>query len=562
MILLVSNFFLLMEYFSLGTNNNHNKSIYMVSGNSNKDLDNTELLMPSGVQNEYMEVFNRSWGGSNDESSHDIALDLNGNIYISGMAYNDIILLKYSPSGNLLWNRSWGGSGNDYGEGVTLDKVGNIYVCGYSNSYTASTDVILLKYDSSGNLLWNTTWGGSSTEYAISVASDDISNIYITGRTQSYGAGLDDIFILKYNSSGNLLWSKTWGLSSFESAKDISIGENNDLYITGVTSSFGAGLYDIVLLKYDLNGNLLWNRTWGGSGNDYGNALCLNGNNIYITGYTKSFGALGKDVCILAYNTSGNLLWNSSWGILGDDDGVDIKINSQKDILVSTTTNNFVTSHVVVGILKLNQNGILLWNNTFENSVDIYPNAMAINSSSNDLFIVGDLDNTATSSYDVFLMRFTIQPPEAPQLLSISPNPSTTGNITLDWNNVENADYYLLYRDTQLITQEAYSSLTYIANISASLYVDRINSNGTYYYAVVAVRITKHSNISNCQSVTVSIPPATNNTNDTNNPESLPIWVLILLLIIGTLIMIVVSYFVVVKRGDKRGQNQNMKNAS
>ncbi|KKL57433.1 hypothetical protein LCGC14_2235450, partial [marine sediment metagenome] len=215
----------------------------------------------------------------------------------------DAFLLKYDSSGNLLWNKSWGGFDNDYGRGIALDDSGYVFIMGYTESYGAGGwDALLLKYDSSGNLLWNKTWGGSSIDNGGKIALDGLGNVFITGYTESYGAGQRDVLLLKFDSSGTLLWYKTWGGSGSDVGYGIALDDSENAFITGYTDSYGAGGWDAFLLKYDSSGNLVWNNTWGGSSSDFGVEIALNDSeNAFITGYTDSYGEGNADAFLLKY---------------------------------------------------------------------------------------------------------------------------------------------------------------------------------------------------------------------------------------------------------------------
>ena len=148
--------------------------------------------------------WNRTWGGSEHDRGHDIAVDNSGNIFITGDTQSfgvggyDLILLKYNSSGTLLWNITWGGSEHEGGNGLAIDDMGNAFITGSTGSFEEGQDVFLLKYDSSGNLLWNKTWGGSDEGYGYGISVDDSGNVFIIGETRSFGAGVYDVLLLKY----------------------------------------------------------------------------------------------------------------------------------------------------------------------------------------------------------------------------------------------------------------------------------------------------------------------------------------------------------------------------
>jgi len=213
--------------------------------------------------------------------------------------------LKYDLDGNLIWNVTWGGGSSDFGRGVFVygDYIYVVGDIGYS-------DVFLLKYDLDGNLIWDTTWGGDTLA---SVFVYD-NYIYATG-----DAG-NDVYLLKYDLNGNLIWDTTWGGNLGDFGNGVFVYEDY-IYVVGTTWSFGAGYSDVCLLKYDLDGNLIWNVTWGGSDNDFGESVFVYGDYIYVAGTTCSFGAGGSDVCLLKYDSDddGDGLGNHQESELGTD---------------------------------------------------------------------------------------------------------------------------------------------------------------------------------------------------------------------------------------------------
>ncbi|MFX1366712.1 MAG: SBBP repeat-containing protein, partial [Promethearchaeota archaeon] len=213
------------------------------------------------------------------------------------------LLLKYNSSGDLEWYTTWGGIWEGKGSGIAIDTLGNVFITGYTDSYGAGDDVLVLKYDSDGNLLWYKTWGGSEDDTGEGIVVDSSGSVFIIGTTYSYGVGSHDVFLLKYDSSGNLLWDKTWGGSDSDFGNGIAVDNSGNAFITGHTYSYGTGRGDIFLSKYDSDGNLLWYKTWEGFFYNNGQGIAVDSiGNAYITGYFTSRENLSNhDIFIIKY---------------------------------------------------------------------------------------------------------------------------------------------------------------------------------------------------------------------------------------------------------------------
>ncbi|MEW5759648.1 MAG: hypothetical protein AB1779_02650, partial [Candidatus Thermoplasmatota archaeon] len=225
---------------------------------------------------------------------------------------NDSGALKGTRRLNPIWWETWGGSGDEVANSIAVDS-SNIYVAGETLSWGADyTDAIVLKYDLNGNEIWSKTWGGSKDEVANSIAVTS-SNIYVAGWTDSHGAGEWDAFVLKYDLNGNVIWSKTWGGNGSEAARSIAATASN-IYVAGFTRSYGASYNDAFVLKYDLNGNEIWSKTWGGSHDELANSIAVTSSNIYVAGETRSYGTGIYDAFVLKYDLDGNEIWSKTWG--------------------------------------------------------------------------------------------------------------------------------------------------------------------------------------------------------------------------------------------------------
>ena len=186
---------------------------------------------------------------------------------------------------------------------------GNIQL---SNNNFYVEDIFIAKYDPNGNIIWVRKAGGSSYDEGNDIATDGAGNSYVTGpfrgtatfgNTQISSGGSSDIFIAKYDANGNLLWVRKAGGTGEDSGNDITIDNSGNCYMTGTfrsTATFGttqiisSGAEDIFTAKYDANGNLLWVRKAGGTSNDFSNDISAdNSENCYVTGTFKNTATFG-----------------------------------------------------------------------------------------------------------------------------------------------------------------------------------------------------------------------------------------------------------------------------
>ena len=279
------------------------------------------------------------------------------------------ILVKNSAN-QQEWFRLWHGSeiwhgSADQGYDVAIDNYGYCYLTGVTMLSGSNSDAFLIKYDSDGNKLWNQTWGGSAREKSWSIAIDHSSNsCYLVGETSSYGAGLKDGFIVKYDLDGNQLWNRTWGRNESDIGKGVSIDLNNNICVAGIIDSFGELSGDGFLIKFDPLGNQLWNRTWSGIAGDEATGIAIDSeNNCYLSGSTRSFGAGSYDFFVAKYNSTGTQLWNKTWGGPSSDICQNIAIDNMNNCYL---VGNYGYHEAV--LLKLDSEGNPLWFQTWYGS--------------------------------------------------------------------------------------------------------------------------------------------------------------------------------------------------
>ncbi len=396
----------------------------------------TKYFLPNlSSSNSISEVWNRTWGGFGDDRGYALAIDSSDNIYIAGstgrfgVIKEDMVLVKYDNSGVQQWNRTWGGSDSDIGLGVVIDSSDNIYIVGGTCSFGAENgDICLIKYDSSGVLQWNRTWGGIENDWGNAIALDSSENIYLAGSIANLTSSYSDMCLVKYDSSGVQLWNRTWGGISDDKGNALVIDSSDNIYLAGYTWSFGAGGSDFCLVKYNSNGDYQWNRTWGGFHRDNSYSVSLDpSDNIYLSGETGSFGVGAYDYCLIKYNSNGDYQWNCTWG------GIESELCYA--MTLDSSNNIYLTGRIIVDVepyfnsdiclVKFDSSGKFQWNYTWGGIGEDRGNALAIDSSDN-IYIGGSTEYfdvikdeivllkipnpsiTTIPSYDLFIFLSTI----------------------------------------------------------------------------------------------------------------------------------------------------------
>lgn len=254
-----------------------------------------------------------------DDFAQASAVDNNGNVIITGytvLAGNnlDIVTVKYDSNGILKWYRDYGDStaGQSKSKSITTDLNGNIYITGTVTNTPGGLDWVTIKYDSEGNQIWVSQYNGgaSGIDNANDIALDSENNVYVCGSANESSSG-NDALIIKYNSSGSLVWIKQFsgnGIFNDEFRK-IKIDDQENVYVSGTVYS-EVNNDDYLIIKYDKNGNQLWQKTYNGTGSnvDRVNAMTLSNDKIIVTG--ESFGTGSQlDFITIEYDSSGNQSW-------------------------------------------------------------------------------------------------------------------------------------------------------------------------------------------------------------------------------------------------------------
>ncbi len=340
-----------------------------------------------------------------------IALDSLNNSYVTGFVSGDlsqnrdVCLVKYNSSGQLQWNRLWGGSAIDVGKAIQISSTDDIYIAG-QYGFNA-VDVCLLKYNSTGDLQWSDVWGGSGNDYCYGMAIDKNSNIFLTGYTNSWIAEGSAMFLLKYNASGGLEWNRTWGGGYTDGATGIVVDSSDNIYLGGDID------HDSCLVKFDNSGVWQWNRSWSTAGGTWSKGITIDSSdNIYLVGdgsYLINNATLWWEKFLLKYNENGVLQWSNIWDQITAPDFIPRLING---ITLDSSNNIYLATQTTddnLEIQKLDSSGNKKWDYAFGGTWEDSCNGIVVDTQNN-IYITGKLDN------EVYIGKFIENPPETPVL--------------------------------------------------------------------------------------------------------------------------------------------------
>jgi hypothetical protein len=214
--------------------------------------------------------------------------------------------------------------------------------------------------------MWSQTYGGTENDEGWSVVQTVDGGYAVAGYTNSYGAGAWDVWLIKTDTSGTAQWNQTYGGTDYDAGWSVVQTSDGGYAVAGYTNSYGAGWSDVWLVKTDASGTLQWNQTYGGTVTDVGFSVVETSDGGYaIAGYTFSYGAGSADVWLVKTDANGNEQWNQTYGGTSADEGYSVVETVDGGYAVAGYTTSYGTGSADVWLVKTDSAGMVQWNQTY-----------------------------------------------------------------------------------------------------------------------------------------------------------------------------------------------------
>jgi len=361
-------------------------------------------------------IFQRTFGGSGDDQGYGIDETSDGGFILSGTTSSygaggdDIYIVKIDSNGNSQWSKAYGGSSDERCFKIMqLSDKGYIIIGGTYSFGQGDLDVYLVRIDSIGNHLWSKAYGSSALDEAVDVNVTNDGGFILAGYSfSSSGAGNRDCYVIKTNSNGNMQWNKLIGGSNYDGLRSAFQTSDGGYILSDFTKSYGAGVDDVLIIRLDSVGNLLSFKTYGGSNQDtgLGGLISTNDGGFAKVGLTLTFGAGNWDIMLVKTDGAGNLNWAKTYGGTNRDYSKfqSITQNNDNGYSIIARTESFGQGANDILYIKTDSVGNLVSATTFGGTQDDIPNSI-INPSSGGHLIFGSTANHGLGGDDMYLLR-------------------------------------------------------------------------------------------------------------------------------------------------------------
>ncbi len=305
------------------------------------------------------------------------------------------------------WQIAFGGTSKDIAYGVTAAENGSVIVVGQCRSYgKGRDDVLAMKVNREGKIVWKKTFGRKRKDIAYAVTRTADGNYVAVGETRSFSKlGDPDVYVIKFDPNGNLIWERTFGGEMKDFAKDVVATGDGGVLLTGASESFGDDYLDAYVVKVDKNGKEEWAKVVGGERDDIANALALTTDGGFvITGVTQSYGYQSKDYYIVRFDKHARQRWTKVFGEESEDIAKDVVATNDGGCVITGATKSYGSKRNDVMVIKVAANGKLLWQRLFGYKEKEWMNAIA-KTEGGGFMMAGLTDSFGHGEFDFYVMQ-------------------------------------------------------------------------------------------------------------------------------------------------------------
>lgn len=321
------------------------------------------------------------------------------------LATINIQIAKPSDLPSLEWTRTFGGSSDDGYHEVQLTKprCGGYAITGVTESFGAgSKDFWLIKTDEAGNMEWNQTYGGTGADWVLSIVETSDSGYVLFGHTNSFGAGNWDFWLVKTDRNGDMEWNKTYGGSGRDEGRALVQTPDGGYAMAGFTDSFGSGGLDWWLVKANSIGEMEWNRTYGTGLNEYAYALILLEDGFAIAGQSGPHAS--SNAWLMKVDSLGNHQWDETYGGTSSDLALSAIRTDDGGFAMTGYTRSFESGDQDFWLVKTDETGNMEWLQTYRGAKDDHARHV-IQTEDDGYAILGATSSQGVGGDDIWLVK-------------------------------------------------------------------------------------------------------------------------------------------------------------
>jgi len=267
----------------------------------------------------------------------------------------DLLVVKTFADGTVAWSRTLGGPGNDQGYAILQTSDGGYVGVGVRDQGASrGFDVELFRLDTVGNVVWERTLGGYGADMGYKIRTTPDGGYIVVGATSSWGNGSADLYLVRTDSAGNVLWERTYGGQGYDEGKDVQITPDGGWLIVGSIADSVTGASDVYVVRTDASGDTLWTRRWGGDGHERGECIRPTPDGGWVVGgQTSSYGSGAYDLYVLRVDAQGDTLWSWVMGGSASEAVQDLVVTADSGYVLAGYTGSLGAGMKDIYLVKL-----------------------------------------------------------------------------------------------------------------------------------------------------------------------------------------------------------------